>query len=109
MFTVFRVSPNAFMLSRKYSTCTFVSETVLEKVQVTVTPAVERMTFSPLCKAEIAVTTGFGTARVTMFAAPGVGWSAKVAATAGRTATQLAGSFEEAVTLTRWSERPLYS
>ena len=100
------------MLSRKYSTCTLVREAVLENEQVIFTVWAARMTIAPLetCVAEYWTTTGFGTARVTIFAAPGVGRSAKVVApSTGRTATQFAGSFERPVALTRWSERPLYS
>ena len=111
MVSSVRVSPKAFMFSRKYSTCTLLSATVLEKVQVIFTVCAARMIVAPLenCATVYWTTTGFGTARVTIFAAPGVGRSAKVVAPrTGRTASQLAGSFARPAALTRWSERPLY-
>ena len=74
-----------------------------EKVQLMVAVWLARMTLEPVLvwKWDLAMTTGFGTARVTACAAPGVG-------PVKGEASQLAGSLELAVALTRWSERPLY-
>ena len=49
-----RVSPNAFMFSRKYSICTFVSEAVLENEHVTFTVLPARMivALSVVCTTE---------------------------------------------------------
>ena len=104
MATVFRVSPKAFMFSRKYSTCTSDSDAVLENEQVIFTslPGLIIARLSEDWTTEYPTTTGFGTVRDTIFAAPGVGRSANVAlAIAGRTAIQLAGSLDAATLLTR--------
>ena len=56
---------------------------------------------SLVCAWDFAMTTGFGTDLLTAWADPGVG-------PVNGEASQLAGSLEEVVELTRWSERPLY-
>ena len=92
-----------FTSSRKYSSCTAVRFAVEEKVAFTVTACPARMIVAASldCTADFAMTTGFGTERVTACAAPGVG-------PVSGDASQFAGSFEFPATLTRWSERPLY-
>ena len=90
--------------SRKYSTSTPLSAAALENVQSTRTAWVARMIgdSSLACATWKATTTGFGVAPPLAFAVPGVGPGER------GDASQFAGSFDPALVLNRWSERPLY-
>src|SRR6266487_3152502 len=94
--TLVRVSVVEFTSSTKYSSVTLLRLFVAEQVQFTVTALFARTITAPslVCTADCVMTTGFGTVRVTACGAPGVG-------PVSGEASQLAGSLEDHVTLTR--------
>ena len=103
MGVVVRVSVVDSGRSTNHSSCTADRLAVAEKVQAMVASWLGRMTVepSPVCAWDLLITTGLGTLRVTAWAAPGVG-------PVSGEASQLAGSLEPPVTLTRCRDRPLY-
>src|SRR5947208_6399141 len=94
--TLVRVSVVESTVSTKYSRMTLLRLFVAENVQFTVTGLPPRTITAPslVCAADCAMTTGFGTGRVTACGPPGVG-------PVSGEASQFAGSLEGQVTLTR--------